>query len=676
MMLPLDVPYKYMPSTVGHSYYHSSIIYIQDIVSPPQPQADLILASMPIIRFTNARLVRGEALVAGDLYIDSAAGTILSGPDLFYSSRPPPEAITTIDLRGRILAPGLIDAQLNGVGGVDFSVPAKTPADYVARLAHARRVLIAHGVTAFVPTVTSQPAEIYAHVLPLLAADRKRRGGRKARSANSPVVTAVTTSGGPGAETGGFVPRASIPAAESLGAHVEGPFLNPLRHGIHRPSLFRAAASVADLESVYGGPEGLAALKVVTVAPEVGVSEKGLETGSDEGVGGMLSLIPALVARGITVAIGHSDATLDQGEAAVAMGATMVTHLFNAMRAFHHREPGLLGLLLRPLPPPPMKGDQQRGQTQTQIPPAQGLGHGRSQSAGSYASIQSADSEQSAISTSPSHSADPRPFFGLVADGVHLHPATVRLARAIHPTGLVLVTDAMSLAGMPDGVYDWTNGDRIRKRDGVLTLVEEDDVAEGKGEGCGRIGGKGEMDEAVQVDVPGSGAGTPGRLATPSTSAGSGSGFGQVTPASATTTTAPALNARLLSHNIISRAASRTQQSPTPPAAANAPPSPTPNTTTPGSRSGRIAGSAATLIDCVNNFRRFTGIGAAAALAAATDAPARMLGLAGVKGCLEAGADADLVVLSEVDENDGGKMGTVLKVDEVWKGGVRMVKHR
>lgn len=137
----------------------------------------------------------------------------------------------------------------------------------------------------------------------------------------------------------------------------------------------------------------------------------------------------------------------------------------------------------------------------------------------------------------------------------------------------MLVTDAMKLCGMPDGVYEWTNGERIVKKGALLTL--EGSVVDGGGKaGAGANNGAGEIE-------------------------------------------------------------------------------------------GKIAGSSATLIECVNNFRRWAGTGVVEAVRAVTETPARMLGLEGVKGVLAPGADADLVVLGEDAE------GT-LTVDQVWKFGVRV----
>ena len=70
-----------------------------------------------------------------------------------------------------------------------------------------------------------------------------------------------------------------------------------------------------------------------------------------------------------------------------------------------------------------------------------------------------------------------KPYFGIIADGIHLHPTSIKIAWNAHPNGLILVTDAMRLAGMPDGTYDWTNGSRIIKDGPLLTLEENGKIA-------------------------------------------------------------------------------------------------------------------------------------------------------------------------------------------------------
>ncbi|KAJ9645895.1 N-acetyl-glucosamine-6-phosphate deacetylase [Coniosporium tulheliwenetii] len=332
-----------------------------------------------IIKFTNCRLVRHKRLVEEDLWISSTTGKILHCQEAFYEHRASPDR--TIDLGGRIVSPGFIDVQLNGGFGFDFSVAPEDTTTYAKGVARLNRQLIRTGVTAYLPTLTSQRSEVYHKVLPHLGPSGSRRNASD--------------------------------GAESLGTHCEGPFLNPLKKGIHDASLFLSAPSgFSSLSACYGAhnllpPSG--PIKCITFAPEIP---------------GVLSCIPQLVDHGITVSLGHTDATFHEASAAISAGASMITHLFNAMRPLHHRDPGIFGLL---------------GTTP-----------------GSPTTITT-----TTTSSSPGQAA--KPFFGCIADGVHLHPTTVALAYSAHPSGFILVSDAMALMGLPDGTYDWTNGSRIRK---------------------------------------------------------------------------------------------------------------------------------------------------------------------------------------------------------------------
>lgn len=415
-------------------------------------------ASTPrITKFTNCRLVKGKELIHQDLWIDSTTGKILRDQEAFYGLHLSPDEV--IDLGGRILSPGLIDVQLNGAQGFDFSVPKATTQEYDEGLRMVNRGLARTGVTSYLPTIVSSTPEVYWEVLPSLAPPGKNHRGED--------------------------------GAESLGAHVEGPFISPGRNGVHKTEVFRAASTLQDLIDCYGKDniptEGRSpSIKMITAAPEVG---------------NMIANIPEFVKRGIVFSIGHSDANYEQALSATSHGATMITHLFNAMRPFYHRNPGIFGLL---------------GQSERR-----------------------------------------RPYYGLIADGIHLHPTSIKIAYNAHPHGMVLVTDAMKLCGLPDGVYEWTNGERIVKNGARLTLEGSD----------------------------------------------------------------------------------------------------------------KIAGSSATLIECVNNFRRWSNTSTAEALAAVTSTPARMMGLEGIKGSLESGADADLVVLGESQDEFAGP---TLTVDQVWKLGVKI----
>lgn len=205
--------------------------------------------------------------------------------------------------------------------------------------------------------------------------------------------------------------------AESLGAHCEGPFLNPTKNGVHNVDVLIEAETFADLEACYGAenlnpqtPGGDIPVKMITAAPERG---------------SMMKLIPEITGRGIRYSVGHSEATYEEASEAVGQGATMITHLFNAMRPLHHRNPGIFGVL------------------------------------GEAESL-------------------PRPYFGIISDGIHLHPTTIKIAFNAHPDGFILVTDAMHLVGLPDGAYPWTNGEttaNIVKKGSKLLLENSDTIA-------------------------------------------------------------------------------------------------------------------------------------------------------------------------------------------------------
>jgi N-acetylglucosamine-6-phosphate deacetylase len=182
----------------------------------------------------------------------------------------------------RIL-PGLLDIQVNGAFGDDFGDPA-------ADLDRIGTGMLRFGVTGFVPTVITSPAEAYA-----------------------PALSHLRRTPPPG-------------QARILGVHVEGPFISPAFRGTHDPGSIRLP-DVA--EAARWLDEG--DIRYLTLAPELP---------------GALELIEFLVGRGVGVAIGHTDATWDQAAAAVAAGATHATHLFNAMRPLRHRDPGVAGFVL------------------------------------------------------------------------------------------------------------------------------------------------------------------------------------------------------------------------------------------------------------------------------------------------------------------------------------------
>jgi N-acetylglucosamine-6-phosphate deacetylase len=115
-----------------------------------------------ITRFTNCRVPEGKQLVDRDVWIDSQSGKILNDQAAFYGKKLSPDSV--VDLGGRILAPGFIDVQLNGVQGFDFSVPQSTVEEYKIGLRRANRALARTGVTSYLPTVVSSTPDVYGKV--------------------------------------------------------------------------------------------------------------------------------------------------------------------------------------------------------------------------------------------------------------------------------------------------------------------------------------------------------------------------------------------------------------------------------------------------------------------------------------------------------------------------------
>ncbi|KAK3492918.1 uncharacterized protein B0T23DRAFT_152862 [Neurospora hispaniola] len=513
----------------------------------PSPPLTRTGTGTGITKLTNCRLIIGDSLIPSDLFIDSLTGKILE-PSNTTTLLPD----ITLDLQNRIVSPGLIDCQLNGAFGFNFSTLTSST-EYLKNIHSLNKKLIRTGVTSYLPTLTSQTPELYHSALPHLGPLPSISSNRHHRNPQN--------------------------GSESLGAHVEGPFLSPLQHGIHDPSVLRAAHSFQDLEHVYGSSNlssssgssgGGANIKLITIAPERG---------------SIVTLIPELVARGIVVSIGHTETSLPIASTAVKAGATMITHLFNAMKPLHHREPGVFGLLGLAAPVP---GEEDK--------------------------------------------TCKRPYYGVIADGIHLHPLSVCLAYNLHPRGFILVTDAMHLAGMPDGKYEWVNGEKtewIEKRGSKLCIAEPPSSSSSlppsppSSPPQSLLAGK-QNGHHVNGHVNGG----PGRTHDREVTTQNGNGVEKKKQCGG---------------------------------------------------GGGIAGSSATLLECVNNVLQWTGMSVSKALASVTSTPAEMLGLKGIKGSLAPGADADLVVFEEVEVEvedllDGSRKISrkQLVVDEVWKFGERV----
>ncbi len=249
----------------------------------------------------------------------------------------PPPGSPDLMLDSGVLVPGLVDLQVNGYYGVDL---ADCDPDGWALVA---RRLPETGTTAFLPTFITAP-------VPTLATEL-RSAAKKAEA-----VTA---------------------GARVLGVHLEGPFLSPARAGAHRQDWIVPPSPAAVTELLEAG-RGL--LRLMTLAPEAD---------------GALAAIGTLTAAGVLISMGHSDATAAEVAAGADAGARMVTHLFNAQRGLHHREPGVVGQALT----------------------------------------------------------DKRLTSGLIVDLSHVSAAACAIAFAAAPGRICLVTDAAACAGMPPGRY-------------------------------------------------------------------------------------------------------------------------------------------------------------------------------------------------------------------------------
>jgi N-acetylglucosamine-6-phosphate deacetylase len=245
-----------------------------------------------------------------------------------------PPRLAEVDMPEALVVPGFVDIHVHGGGGASYT--DGNDAD-ILRAAMFHR---SHGTTTTLASlVTASPADLLTAVYAL--ADSTRAGA-------------------------------------VAGIHLEGPWLSAARCGAHDPAQLRdpAPTEIDALLTAGGG-----AIRMVTLAPE--------RTGSDDA-------ITRFADAGVIVAVGHTEATYEQTRHAVELGATVGTHLFNAMRPVHHREPGPAIALLQ----------------------------------------------------------DARVTVELIADGVHVHPAMQRaVIEAAGADRVALVTDATAAAGLGDGEF-------------------------------------------------------------------------------------------------------------------------------------------------------------------------------------------------------------------------------
>jgi N-acetylglucosamine-6-phosphate deacetylase len=295
-----------------------------------------------LYQYTNCYIVRQGKILREDFWVRD--GKVMNPESLFFDEKV--IADQKIDCHNMIISPGFIDVQLNGGFGYDFS----SNVDIEKGISVVAQGILAHGVTSFCPTVITSTPELYHQVLPAI---RKCEGSQN--------------------------------GAGVLGIHIEGPFISPERSGCHPPQLIQDFDNgFSDVLDTYGD---LTNVSIVTLAPEKKNST---------------AVIEEFCKRGIIVSVGHSVANLAEGEAAIRSGARNITHLFNAMLPFHHRDPHLVGLL-----------------ASDKLPQNQKV------------------------------------FYGLIADGIHTHPAALRIAHRVNPEGIILITDSMRAMGLPDGTFQF-----------------------------------------------------------------------------------------------------------------------------------------------------------------------------------------------------------------------------
>ncbi|MEH2127297.1 N-acetylglucosamine-6-phosphate deacetylase [Nostoc sp.] len=275
---------------------------------------------------------------------------------------------SVIDVAGDWISLGGVDLQINGALGLAFPDLAAENAYVLQKIT---KFLWDVGVDGFLPTLVTTSVEkiqrslaVFANFTPL-SVDGEGLGVRS--------------------------------SAKILGVHLEGPFLNYQKRGAH-PAEYLLPLTIDEVKRVLGDYAHI--VKVITLAPELDPTSE---------------VIPYLHSLGITVSLGHSQATSAQAQLAFELGATMVTHAFNAMPPLHHREPGLLGAAIT----------------------------------------------------------HPNVMCGFIADGEHVSPTMLQilLRASYQEKGLFLVSDALSPLGLPDGVYPWDSRE-IEVKNGTARLAD------------------------------------------------------------------------------------------------------------------------------------------------------------------------------------------------------------
>jgi len=310
------------------------------------------------LNIINARLPRYAGLQ--QIWLDSQ-GKISQILPINAVLQPVPLRVQVLDVAGDWVSLGGVDLQINGALGLAFT---DLETHHIEFLQDICQFLWEQGVDAFLPTLVTTSIGNIQRSLSIIADFIQRQ------------------------------PPSPF-SAQMLGVHLEGPFLNPEKGGAH-PVEYLLPLTTEQVKRVLG--DYAEVVKVITLAPELDPD------------GEAISYLKAL---GITVSLGHSQATSAQAERAFELGASMVTHAFNAMPGLHHREPGLLGTALV------------------------------------HPSVQC----------------------GLIADGKHICPTMIQLLlrASCYEKGVFLVSDALAPLGLADGFYPWDKR-QIEVKNGTAQL--------------------------------------------------------------------------------------------------------------------------------------------------------------------------------------------------------------
>jgi N-acetylglucosamine-6-phosphate deacetylase len=329
-------------------------------------------------RLTNTRVLQKDGtLQLGSITLDPTSGLIVQM--IAYNEgegeeKKQEEALTgdgdnVVDCHGQIISPGFIDIQLNGAYGVDFSnagvISNTNKALSVQDIFLVAQRLVETGVTSFCPTMVSSSPETYRRNIPLAREARKQQQ-RQQKLSN------------------GMHKR----GASILGMHLEGPFFASSKRGAHDDQhIDTPVKGIVSVNQVYGLSTDSNGhdehelprqqdIDIVTLAPEL-----------DGACAAILALTTPdnKTSHSVVVSCGHTEATYEDGIEALSSGSTLLTHLYNAMNPFHHRMPGLVGLL---------SSEAKLGEM--------GL---------------------------------KRPFYSMIVDGIHIHESAVSMAYRSHPHG-------------------------------------------------------------------------------------------------------------------------------------------------------------------------------------------------------------------------------------------------